>query len=101
METLTLITQIAAAITAITSALIVIAKPIRNKLMGIDDIREGQKCTLRAAMLRTYYKHCETRTIRQYEKENFIFMYKAYKRLGGNSFIDDIHKEVSSWHVVS
>ena len=50
METLTLITQIAAAITAITSALIVIAKPIRNKLMGIDDIREGQKCTLRAAI---------------------------------------------------
>lgn len=41
-------------------------------------------------MLATYYKNKDTDQIRQYEKENFIFAYKAYKALGGNSIIDDI-----------
>ena len=49
----------------------------------------------------TYYKHREENTIRQYEYENFIFLYKAYKKMGGNSFIDKIYKEVQSWEVLS
>lgn len=60
---------------------------------------EGQKCQLRSDMLRTYYKHKNDNTIRQYELENFILMYKAYKELKGNSFIDVIHKEVIEWKV--
>ncbi len=101
METLTLITQIAAAITAISSAALVLIKPIRNKAFGMRDIYEGQKCLLRTEMLRTYYKHCDTKQIRQYELENFIYMYEAYKALGGNSFIEQIYHEVLSWHVIT
>lgn len=76
-------------------------RPIREKILGTKDIREGQKCALRADMLRTYYKHSDEDQIRQYEKENFILEYKAYKALGGNSFIDDIEKEVRRWDVVT
>ena len=44
-------------------------------------------------------KHHEENKIRQYEYENFVFSYKAYKALGGNSFIDKIYKEVQTWEV--
>ena len=62
---------------------------------------QGIKCLLRSEMLRTYYGNKETGTIRQYELENFIKLYKAYKALKGNSFIDKIYKEVMTWKVVT
>ena len=62
---------------------------------------QGIKCLLRSEMLRTYYGNKETETVRQYELENFIKLYQAYKALKGNSFIDKIYKEVMTWNVVT
>lgn len=62
---------------------------------------QGIKCLLRSEMLRTYYGNKETEKIRQYEMENFIKLYKAYKALKGNSFIDKIYKEVMEWEVIT
>lgn len=59
------------------------------------------KCLLRSEMLRIYYRHQEKREIRQYEYENFVFLYKAYKAMRGNSFIDKIYKEIQEWRVVT
>ena len=61
----------------------------------------GLLCILRNNMLHTYYKCNETNTIRQYEKENFLLAYAAYRALGGNSFIEELHDEVKTWEVVS
>lgn len=62
-------------------------------------IREGQKCQLRTDMLRTYHKNKDSRKLRQYEAENFVMMYQAYKAMGGNSFIDEIYEHVTKWDV--
>ena len=62
-------------------------------------IRNGQKCQLRSDMLRTYHKNKEARRLRQYEAENFVMMYQAYKAMGGNSFIDEIYEHVTKWDV--
>ena len=99
MEIVAAITQIATMITGIAAVLALLIKPIRLRLFGIADIRDGQKCLLRSDMLRMYYRHCESRTIRQYEYENFEYEYNAYKALGGNSFIDKIHAEVKTWKI--
>jgi hypothetical protein len=64
-------------------------------------IANGTKCQLRDAMLRIYYRHHENGIIRQYEYENFVLLYDAYKALKGNSFIDKIYKEVQTWEVIS
>ena len=64
-------------------------------------IKEGNKCQLRSEILRIYYNCSETRTIRQYELENFITLYNAYRALGGNSFIDKIYEEVMEYKVIS
>lgn len=70
-------------------------------LVAIFLIIQGIKCLLRSEMMRTYYHNREKGKIRQYELENFIALYKAYKALKGNSFIDKINKEVMSWEVIS
>lgn len=64
-----------------------------------EKIAEGQKCQLRSDMMRTYYKNRDSKTLRQYEAENFVKMYQAYKAMGGNSFIDEIYNHVTQWDV--
>lgn len=64
-------------------------------------IINAQKCQLRSEMLRIYYRHQSSGIIRQYEFENFMMLYQAYKALKGNSFVDKIYKEVQTWKVVS
>ena len=56
---------------------------------------------MRSNMLHTYYKNREHSAIRQYEYENFLLEYRAYKALRGNSFIDRIYQEVKTWDIVS
>ena len=64
-------------------------------------LAEGTKCQLRSEMLRTYYHNKDSEKIRQYELENFVALYDAYKALKGNSFVDKIYKEVMTWEVTT
>lgn len=89
-EILTLIGELVALISTITACAVSISKVIR-----------GTKCLLRSEMLRIYYKHKDSRQIRQYEYENFVYLYEAYKKLRGNSFVDKIYLEVKTWEVTS
>lgn len=68
--------------------------------IAIHRISNGVKCQLRSEMLRIYYHNREKRTIRQYEYENFVKLYGAYKALKGNSFIDKIYREVQEWDII-
>lgn len=70
-------------------------------IVAIFLIIQGIKCLLRTEMMRTYYHNKDKEKIREYELKNFIELYKAYKALRGNSFIDKIHEEVMSWEVIS
>lgn len=70
-------------------------------IVSIKKISTGTKCQLRSEMLRIYYHNIETGKIRQYEFENFVMLYEAYKALKGNSFIDKIYKEVQALDIVS
>lgn len=79
-------------------ALIGIIVPI---IVSVGKISNGTKCQLRSEMLHIYYRHREDKIIRQYEYENFVMLYEAYKALKGNSFIDKIYSELKSWDVVS
>ena len=70
-------------------------------IVSVKKVSNGTKCQLRSEMLRVYYHNRETEKIRQYEYENFVMLYEAYKALNGNSFIDKIYEEVHSWEIVS
>lgn len=79
-------------------ALIGAIVPIFGKMRKLSD---GTKCQLRSEMLRIYYHNREAREIRQYEYENFVYLYEAYKALKGNSFIDKIYTEVKEWEIIT
>ena len=70
-------------------------------IVSIRKISKGTKCQLRSEMLRIYYHNRDTKEIRQYEFENFIYLYEAYKALKGNSFIDRIYNEVKTWKIIT
>ena len=70
-------------------------------IVSIRKIADGTRCQLRSEMLRIYYHNKDREKIRQYELENFVMLYDAYKALKGNSFIDKINKEVMSWEVIT
>lgn len=59
----------------------------------------GIKCLLRKDMMDTYYHNREDAALHEYEKKNFLYEYEAYKALSGNSFIEDIAKQVREWKV--
>lgn len=70
-------------------------------IVSINKISNGTKCQLRSEMLRIYYHNIKTGEIRQYEYENFVMLYEAYKALNGNSFIDKIYEEIHDLNIVS
>jgi len=72
--------------------------PVLIKLRKITD---GTRCQLRSEMLHIYYRNIESGKIRQYEYENFVMLYDAYKALKGNSFIDKIYSEVKKLEIVT
>ena len=92
--TLTIIVTLISEIGVLLGAII----PI---IVSVVKIANGTKCQLRSEMLRIYYHNRDDGEIRQYEYENFVMLYEAYKALKGNSFIDKIYEEVRSWVIVS
>lgn len=96
-----LLVSICKDLTGILAFVVLVIKPLRERVLGSKDIREGLKCLLRADMLRIYYKHKDEKKIRQYELENFNEEYEAYRAYKGNSFMVKINKEVQTWEVIS
>lgn len=109
-----IVTNIALVIGVLTSAFnlaMLIIKPFRNLILGVkkDKIEkdksekrqiETDKCLLRNSILDIYYRNNQNAEIKLYEFENVEYMYKQYKALGGNSFVDKIWKEMQTWKVI-
>ena len=61
--------------------------------------KEGDMCIMRQMMLDIYYRYKKEKVIPQYEAQNFMKMYKAYKARGGNSFIDEVKNHITTWEL--
>mgnify|MGYP004477678633 CR=1 FL=1 len=81
--------------------LITLSGIVAAGLISIKKVMAGTKCLLRSEMLHIYYRHQKAGELRQYEYENFMYLYGAYKKLKGNSFIDKIYEEIKKFNVVS
>lgn len=93
--------EIANTLTIVKLAEILLSLWLIPLTVAIINLLKGMKCQLRSDMLRIYYEHKDDKKIRQFELENFIYLYKAYKVLRGNSFVDKIYKEViDEWEVL-
>lgn len=61
--------------------------------------RHATKSLLRSEMVRVYYKYRESKKIPHYIKEAWYDNYTSYKKLKGNSFIDDLKHDIDEWEV--
>jgi hypothetical protein len=96
-----MILQVLSLITSLAAAAAIIVKPIREKLFDTKTTKEGQRCMLRAEMLSIYYRGQDAGgKLRQYDYQNFVLLYAAYKALDGNSFIDSINTKVKDMEVI-
>lgn len=93
--------EINATLTIIKLIEIILTLAIIPLFVAIWNLIKGMRCQLRHDMLHIYYANKDSKQIRQYELENFIYLYKAYKALKGNSFVDKIYKEVMTWQVIT
>ena len=101
LEVISMILQFLSLITSFAAAAAIIIKPIREKLFDTKRTQEGQRCMLRAEMLSIYYRGQDAGgKLRQYDYENFVLLYAAYKALDGNSFIDTINEKVKNMEVI-
>lgn len=90
-----------ATLVALMAELLGLISMIVPMLINMSKVKNGQRCQLRSEMLHIYYRNIDSGEIRQYEFENFVLMYEAYKALKGNSFIDKIYEEVKSLRIVT
>lgn len=101
MDQLLWLGQFCSALTTVAAGAMLLIRPLREAATGTRHLRDGLKCLLRSKMLGTYYRNREAAAIRQYEYENFLYEYRAYRALGGNSFLEKIYHEVSQWDVIT
>lgn len=57
---------------------------------------EALKCLLRSSITSKYYVYSEMKEIPYYEKENIDRMFEQYRKMGGNSYVDTIVKEINA-----
>ena len=100
MEAFLKLAEYAKDICSIATCAALLIKPIREWIMGTEALRERQRCLLRSELVRIYYRHHEENQLREYEYKNLSQCYKAYKALGGNSFIDHIWQEMQKWEII-
>lgn len=66
----------------------------------IQSIREGMKCTLRNDILDIYDRCKDKQQITHYQLQSIKHSYDVYKKLKGNSFVDEIVQKVNKFEIV-
>jgi site-specific DNA-adenine methylase len=66
----------------------------------VQNIRKGIKCTLRNDILAIFDRCKERKEITHYQLQSIKFSYDVYKKLKGNSFVDDIVAKVNDYKVI-
>lgn len=56
---------------------------------------EALKCLLRSSITSKYYVYSELGEIPYYEKENINYLFKQYKAMDGNSYVEEIVIELN------
>lgn len=61
---------------------------------------EGIKCSLRNDILEIYDRCKDTKTITHYQLQSLEYSYKLYKKLKGNSFVDEIRSRIKTFEII-
>lgn len=67
---------------------------------SMDLINKAQMDAMRYNMNRIYYKYHTYKKILSADKKAFMKFYDDYHSMGGNTWIDSLHKELIEWEIV-
>lgn len=59
------------------------------------------KCSLRNDMLNIWDKCKDSKKITKYQLQSFLYSYDLYKKLKGNSFIEEIKERLEQFEVIN
>jgi hypothetical protein len=66
----------------------------------VRNIIEGIKCSLRNDILDIFDRCKDKQEITHYQLQSIKYSYDVYKKLKGNSFVEDIVKKVNKYRVI-
>lgn len=66
----------------------------------VKSIQKGTKCTLRNDILDIYDRCKENKKITHYQLQSINYSYDVYKKLKGNSFVDEIIERIKDFELV-
>jgi hypothetical protein len=66
----------------------------------VSNINKSTKCTLRNDILDIYDRCKESGKITHYQLQSIMYSYDRYKKLKGNSFVDEIIVKVQNFELV-
>ena len=110
MNTLEITLLVIQIVYSAAATVVIFCKPIREGLLGRAKEKKAQqkreeeqdesfKCILRSEILDVYNKYKDGKKIPRYDFENVCKMYAQYKKLNGNSFVDEIYTKMQLWEI--
>lgn len=83
----------------ITTAIGALFALIAKVFIDLKAQREATLCLLRTEMTKFYYRYRDEKKMPYYIKEAWYLSYEKYTKLNGNTFIQDIKREIDAWEV--
>ncbi|MFA5625537.1 MAG: hypothetical protein WC966_10870 [Bradymonadales bacterium] len=111
LEIIKIIGAVVSALSGLSALVLMAIKPFRQWILGgvkararrneeLERAKETDRCLLRNEIISIYYKHQRDGEIKQYAYENMALLYRQYKRLDGNSFVDRAWEEAQDWTIL-
>jgi hypothetical protein len=66
----------------------------------VENINKSTKCTLRNDILDIYDRCKESGKITHYQLSSIMYSYDRYKKLKGNSFVDEIIERIQNFELI-
>ena len=79
-------------VSGFTGLIVKVIKDLATQKIAIQSL-------LRSEMVKVYYRYREDKRLPYYTKVAWYEDYEAYTKLGGNSFIRDLKKDIDNWEV--
>lgn len=62
-----------------------------------ESMQKNQETSLRHSITEVYYKYKDKKKFPNNVKQDICFLFSAYERLNGNSYVHEIYEEMMQW----
>lgn len=71
------------------------------KKTDMENLKDADRSLLRDRITGIFYKGLSDGQLHMYEAEDLAYLYDAYKKLNGNTYVDSIYKQMTEeWEIV-